>query len=738
MKEARTELYRLKWFLGQALALLALWTVSALDLARGPVWVAVLALTLAVTLFPRLPSRFAIPWKRFAAPLLIVLFLGDLLLSGRDIIPPMVRLLLVLLAVRAATHRNNREDLQLILLAMFLSVVSGVFTLSMLFAVQAFLFALAAIGLLFLVNLLETGEEGGARPGGWEEFSWREFAGWVRASFDLRMLRSLAVLLLLLMGTTGLLFVAIPRVYLDQAIPFLRLPQAGLSGFNDVIRFGDVTEIREDDGIAMRVDVPAIDAVPANPYWRMLVLDRYDSGTFLNSLFGAGPGRNSAPQIHSLSPFPPRWFTDDAPGGGTWTFYMEGGVSRYLPVLGPFAEMRFQGRQPLQANPQVLVFRIPQATNSVFSYQVEDFVAGPSVPGSSLDRPLLRNGSRNEGVETEENDGNAVEDGYPFTTLGLPVSEEEEAFLRSLLAEILTGEEASVEEKAGRIQAYLQANHRYSLSPGGFGGGDPVVQWLREGRAGHCELFAGAFTLLARAAGIPTRLVVGFSGGSWNTYEDFFVVRNRNAHAWCEVFDGKNWLRFDPTPGSGSSGAVAAGGAAAGFLQESDFRAWLDSLRVMWYRRVINFDDSSQQEIVEGISGAARQIGARIREGLAAFAKGTWEQLSAFGRNLREGGAAWGVVAAMAGVAAVLWWMLRRFPGLSLIRGKQGRLDPLRRRAARELRRMEDDSGDAQDEAWKRAREELLAVRFGRDPDPVEAGRAFLRARRVCRRRRTT
>ena len=726
MTDSRIELYRLKWFLGQCLALLALWTVSALDLARGPVWAAVLAVTVAVTLFPGLPARLGVPFRRVAAPLLVLVFVGDLVLAVRVFIRPRVRLLLLLLALPAASHRTNGQDLQLVLLAMFLSVVSGVFTLSMLFAVQAFLFAFFAIGLLFLVNLFDADEVQKDRPGEWESFSWKEFFGWIRRSFDLRMARSLAFLLVLLLGTTGLLFVSIPRVYLDQAIPFLRLPQEGLTGFNDTVRFGDVTAIQEDDGIAMRIDVPGRDEIPPEPYWRMLVLDRYDDGLFQTSLFGGPNAGASASKVHSLEPFPPRWFDGEGLAAGDWTFYLEGGVSRYLPLLGPFGRIRFQGNQPLQANPQALVFRIPEATSSVFSYQVEDFLVGPSVPGSSRDQPLLEPDS-----PVPENRENL----YPFTTLRVPVSESERSYLDSLLETILGDTGPSPLEKAERIGAYLSAEHRYTLSPGGFGEGDPVVQWLREGRAGHCELFAGAFTLLARSAGIPTRMVVGFSGGSWNSYEDYFVVRNRNAHAWCEVFDGSDWVRFDPTPGSGGSdGGSSAGNGAVGFSEETDFQAWVDSLRVMWYRRVINFDDSSQQEMVEGLSDAVRRGAEDLRDGAVAFARGIGESARRFWNRLVDSGIAWPAVVTIAVLGAAVVWLLRRFPGLLAFGGGSGATHPLRRRAGRELRRLE-NKGERIDPALKRELEEdLLAIRFGRRPSPPVARKAFARSRRERRR----
>ncbi len=731
MSGSTAELHRLKWFMGQCLALLALWTISALDMAHGPVFLVTGGLIAGATVFPRAPLLVKGGWRRLGAPVLILLFAIDLFLSGRDILPPLVRLLLVLLAVRAVAHRTNREDMQLLLLAMFLSVASGVFTLSMLFAVQALLFTLLAIGLLFLANLLEDDDP---ETADWESFRWRPFLRWLRLYFDRRMVGSLFGLLALLLVTSGLLFVAIPRVYLDRAIPFLRLPQQGMTGFNHVVRFGDVTRITQDNGIAMRVDVPSLEAVPGDPYWRMLVLDRYRGGVFQNSFFVDAPDTSSALPVHKVSPYPRRWF-EDGSEKGTWTFYLEGGVSRYLPVLGPFAEMRFQGRQSLQSRPELFLFRIPEATSSVFSYQVDDFLSGRSLPGSASDRPLV-DGSW---AAQLRRGGGADVVGYPATTMELALTDPEKEFLERLV-EVILGDtnQQEVLGKAEKISAYLKARHGYSLSPGSFGEGDPVVQWLREERDGHCELFAGAFTLLARKAGIPTRMVVGFSGGSWNAYEDYFVVRNRNAHAWCEVFADGDWVRFDPTPGS--SGGMMAGFAdgsrgGGGFITESDFSAWVDSLRVMWYRRVINFDDSSQKEIVEGLAGAARAAGKELMNRLNALARKGWETLVGFGRGLREGGGAWGVLAAAVAVFVGVWRVFRRF-ARRLPSGRSKRaLQPLRRKAARELRRLDGVAEESRTGDWVRIREELLGLRFGPDPDPEKAVEVFAEVRKVIRKR---
>ena len=78
--------------------------------------------------------------------------------------------------------------------------------------------------------------------------------------------------------------------------------------------------------------------------------------------------------------------------------------------------------------------------------------------------------------------------------------------------------------------------------------GDVVDEFLFESRRGFCEFYAAAFTVLMRAAGIPTRIVTGYQGGDLNPLGDYVIVRQRDAHAWSEVWlEGRGWVRVDPT-----------------------------------------------------------------------------------------------------------------------------------------------------------------------------------------------
>ena len=69
-------------------------------------------------------------------------------------------------------------------------------------------------------------------------------------------------------------------------------------------------------------------------------------------------------------------------------------------------------------------------------------------------------------------------------------------------------------------------------------------------RVGYCEQYATAMGVMARAIGIPSRVVLGFTPGSY-AEDGTFVVRDRNAHAWVELWmPTQGWVRFDPTPRS--------------------------------------------------------------------------------------------------------------------------------------------------------------------------------------------
>jgi transglutaminase-like putative cysteine protease len=111
-------------------------------------------------------------------------------------------------------------------------------------------------------------------------------------------------------------------------------------------------------------------------------------------------------------------------------------------------------------------------------------------------------------------------------------------------------------------------------------GGLDLAAWLDDEasenyRTGYCEQFAAAMAVLGRSVGIPSRVVWGFTPGSVEDSNgtELIVVRDRNAHAWVEMWmDGFGWVKFDPTPrGDGAvPDSITAGFDPTQYLPERD------------------------------------------------------------------------------------------------------------------------------------------------------------------------
>ena len=154
----------------------------------------------------------------------------------------------------------------------------------------------------------------------------------------------------------------------------------------------------------------------------------------------------------------------------------------------------------------------------------------------------------------------------------------------------------------------------YDESPPATDGLPPLAHFVADGKRGYCQHFAGAMALMLRMLGIPARVAVGFTSG---TYEDGgWTVTNHNAHAWVEVwFPNYGWLPFDPTPSRGSlaasysasSSGFNAGDAADGFLGGATRvnGGGADQLRLL-----------AQKEKLAEQAQAARSTGGEGRSGL--------------------------------------------------------------------------------------------------------------------------
>jgi transglutaminase-like putative cysteine protease len=128
------------------------------------------------------------------------------------------------------------------------------------------------------------------------------------------------------------------------------------------------------------------------------------------------------------------------------------------------------------------------------------------------------------------------------------------------LAERITAGRATTYDKIRAIEAWLAANTEYSLdAPLSPRGTDVVDHFLFESRVGWCEQVSSSLAVLARQAGIPARLATGFVPGEKDGLSGRFVVRERDAHAWTEIyFPGVGWQGFDPTASVPLAGEASA------------------------------------------------------------------------------------------------------------------------------------------------------------------------------------
>lgn len=711
------ELHELKQLMGALLAMLSFWSLASLDVSSAPVLL-LGGVVAAVAFFsPRWVARIPSDVWRWAGPIILLVIGADFFLHVPDFIPPLVRMVVLLIIYRMLAPRNQREDLQVILLCLFCVIISGVLTVSLVFALQILLFAPLAMALLFVICLLDRGKDAKPHVINWETFRWPQLMRRVWRVVDVRIVVLSAAMFALVVAVSSLLFILTPRFDFNQTIPFLEMNTAARSGFSEDVELGEVSEIKEDNSIALQIDVPSLDAISSAAYWRMLVLDEYRDGRFrMSQSLRRKPFRefeNKREHRSSTLPMSER-------SGALWTFYLEGGISRYLPLPGDFAAIRFQKYQDLELVPDVHVIGTESVGQNVFSYQVEDLQFNRRFEAGGREREVLK--SVPSGVESR------ADLAYPLTALELDLSTESVEVLRRINRDIRGEAEIGTVEYSQAATDYLWEEFGYSLTPDGqrSNAEDPIIGWLETGSRGHCELFAGAFILLAREAGYPARMVVGYVGGSWNSLEDFFVVRNRDAHAWVEIFDPSDntWLRVDPTPGDRSSDpeAVVQGSIAV----ESGWGAWMDSLRIQWYRRIVNFEQEDQIELAKTLKDVLLGYYSDLKETISGWgiAIKTWVARPLDVKDLRP------VALLVVLVAGVFFVWRFRYQCLALlyqILRRPKALDPVRRQASRYLKRITAKGIETEVKA------ELQALRFGPEQTGQGAGQVFARARRVLK-----
>jgi transglutaminase-like putative cysteine protease len=304
------------------------------------------------------------------------------------------------------------------------------------------------------------------------------------------------------------------------------------------------------------------------------------------------------------------------------------------------------------------------------------------------------------------------------------------------MALAIAGNLDSAEAKARAVESFLQRSFRYSLESGvRIQTEDPVAWFLLEGGEGHCEFFAGAMVVLLRHLDVPARMVAGYSGGDISPDGDQVVVREANAHAWVEVWLGRDrgWVTFDPTPPA----SVPRLGGVSGLER---IRWTWQQLELLWDRRMLTFGFGDQIDLVDGLVDAAHRAGALLRRRSVVVGAGSlialavtvvlgWRFWSRRARPWRMGprSARGPASRALARLARALIPVGGVVPPWATVRG-----------IGRQAAAFWPQSAAAVDELVERAEIELYGIGGDRNDDPAELRRLWKTIRSGMKNRELT
>ena len=411
-----------------------------------------------------------------------------------------------------------------------------------------------------------------------------------------------------------ILFIFFPRIE-GQFLLFSSRNRTGQAGMSDRLNPGEMARLAENEDTAFRAEIPAEYAVAARDlYWRGPVLAQCNGlawsavplqldPDFPPAAIEAAEGVKLVPQRITLEAHQNRWlFALDRPVASPTkdTFFAAGGSLEH--------------RRPVTRK---------------LLYNVTSRVATSASPLPSELAPVSAR----------------------YLQLPRTLSPRVRALAESWRKAVKRGDGEIV--VAGL--AYFRANNfSYTLSPGEYTGSDPLDDFLFNRRHGFCEHFAASFSTLMRAAGVPSRVILGYQGGRLNWMGSHLRILQSDAHAWSEVWlTGRGWVRVDPTAmvapervslGADSFNALSQLGTltATERLQEL-FRlnnptglrwamknismAW-DTLDLQWNLRVIGYNFDAQGDMMRdlglgqfGIFGGAMGLllGLGISAGMFAL-----------------------------------------------------------------------------------------------------------------------
>ena len=356
-----------------------------------------------------------------------------------------------------------------------------------------------------------------------------------------------------------------------MATPLWGVPERAITrtGLSDTMRPGDWVDMMVDDRPALRATFDGVAPPTSEMYWRGPVLWDYDGREWSAS----------------------RWFSALPPAA------VEHGPTRYryeLEVEPTERRMLVALELPLAAPDGVqqgydhtLSTRRP--LTAITRWRMQS--AAPRTFDAGL-RPVLRQAALR------------LPEGFNPRTVALA---------RQWRAEAGDGAQADA-AIANRALEWIRGEFGYTLTTPLLGR-HAVDEFLFEQKQGFCEHFSGAFVVLMRAAGVPSRVVTGYVGGYRNPFGDYWIVRNSDAHAWAEVWlPERGWVRVDPTAAVAperiydtvADRASRSPGGLQALAPMVDIGDWM---RRGWNDLVLGFDAGRQQRLLHAFGGG--DLGSR-------------------------------------------------------------------------------------------------------------------------------
>jgi hypothetical protein len=406
-------------------------------------------------------------------------------------------------------------------------------------------------------------------------------SGAVRYRLSLRYFRQLAPALLWGLFGGGLVFFLFPRAQLFSNPWGLREREA-TTGYTGQISLQSSNAIREDATVALTIEADPqwLEQNGRGLYLRGNTVDRFEDSQWLSTEMEKWPYRIGEDIRYSLT-------NSHARIGAK--IYREPHSTR--AILYPGQLLYIRGPEGLLGGirydqARSLYRGVPGSLR--YSYEIM-FGEVPTVADLADENLDLSTFAKQWAEERALHRGNLNRPVPGTRYLQVPAVVADTEYFRDWTKEVLGDAKPA---RMSEILAALSLNFTRTFQPTlvhETSAATALEGFIAHGRKGHCEYFATAAALFLRAQGIPTRVVLGYRGGTFNTISKTLEVRERNAHAWVEIYGGKGrWFRYDPTP------AVLEGDDTGMVAQAANY---YNALKFWFNRYVVHYDSSTQQQV---------------------------------------------------------------------------------------------------------------------------------------------